>query len=542
MPTMTAMMKTEAKAQHRGQAIPGAALPASTLPLPILDPHAWAQQTFGTAQLADVRRSKRVVQVAGLMASDPGASLPKQMAGHWGALKAAYRLLHEPDVSHEALSQPHWQQTRACANQQEQPVLLVHDETELDYGYDPAASGLGPIGNASHQGFFVHSVLALVPDTQAERVLGLAYQEPWVRKSAPRSKAGKKQSSKQRARRERESVHWQQAVKQIGSPAPGSRWIHVGDRYADMYDFWLAAQQSGCEVLVRVDQNRRLQEQAQEEGGQQLDHLIDRVKSWSPQASRKQAVASEHERRARQVRLCISWGQVHIQPTDLHGRVNKQAPVLTMWAVHVWEPEPPLRREGQRARVPNEKHGHARRQQQRRQQAQVPAEEERMEPLEWYLLTSVPVETEAEAWQKVDWYSCRWGVEDFHKGLKTGCRIQERHLRDEASLERLLAILSPISVRLLQLRELVEVIPEQAVLAWVPPEEAQLIAWQTQVPVEQLSMGRFLRAIAHLGGFLGRTSDGQPGWQTLWQGWIRLQWQAEAIRLANQHAPPQKCG
>ena len=511
----------------------------------LVDAPSWAQQTFGAAQLGDQRRSKRLVHIASQVARDPGASLPSQLGGRWGELKAAYRLLHEPDVTHEALSQPHWQQTREWAKKQQEPVLLVHDDTELDYGYDPAVSGLGPIGNGSHAGFFVHSVLAVVPQASGERVLGLAYQKPWVRQRAPRTTKGKKQSRRQRAHRERESGHWPHAVEEVGPAPEGGRWVHVGDRYADMYDFLLACLSSGCDVLVRAEQNRCLQvwQEEEEEASQQLDHLIDRMKSWSVQGAREQEVPSEHERRARRARLCISWGQVHIQPPDGHAGLGKQAPVLRLWAIHVWEPDPPVCKEGQRPRVRREKHGAARKRRQRRQQQAEPGQEdERMEPLEWFLLTSVPVEREADAWQRVDWYACRWGVEDFHKGLKTGCHMQERHLRDEASLERLLGLLAPIAVRLLQLRELVQEIPEQPVLSWVPREEAQLIAWQRQVPVEHLTVRGFLREVAHMGGFLGRKSDGQPGWQTLWKGWMRLHWQAEGIRLANQHAPPKRCG
>ena len=29
--------------------------------------------------------------------------------------------------------------------------------------------------------------------------------------------------------------------------------------------------------------------------------------------------------------------------------------------------------------------------------------------------------------------------------------------------------------------------------------------------------------VARLGGFLARKSDGEPGWQTLWEGWQQLQ-------------------
>ena len=105
-------------------------------------------------------------------------------------------------------------------------------------------------------GFFVHSVLAVVPQASGERVLGLAYQKPWVRQRAPRTTKGKKQSRRQRARRERESGHWPHAVEEVGPAPEGGRWVHVGDRYADMYDFLLACLSSGCDVLVRAEQNR----------------------------------------------------------------------------------------------------------------------------------------------------------------------------------------------------------------------------------------------------------------------------------------------
>src|SRR5579884_4571506 len=112
-----------------------------------LEAHAWAERTFGTAELGDQRRTARLVQVAAQMAQTPDASLPQQMEGKRADLKATYRLLHEADVTHEALLEPHWQQTRQQAHEQERTVLLVHDDTELDYGYDPAVKGLGSIGN-----------------------------------------------------------------------------------------------------------------------------------------------------------------------------------------------------------------------------------------------------------------------------------------------------------------------------------------------------------------------------------------------------------
>jgi hypothetical protein len=140
---------------------------------------------------------------------------------------------------------------------------------------------------------------------------------------------------------------------------------------------------------------------------------------------------------------------------------------LPLWVVRVWEPEPPAKQQAQRAFVPSQKHGQSKRQQPQSQQ---------VEALEWILLSALPVETSQQAWQMIRSYQSSWPIEDFHRGMKTGCRLQQRHLQDQRSLENLLAIVSPIAVRLLQLRNLGREEPQQPALAWVEPEEAHVIA------------------------------------------------------------------
>src|SRR2546429_9968116 len=85
----------------------------------------WAQDTFGAAQLGDVRRTKRLVRLAAQMLEDPEGSLPRQTQGNWSDLKGAYRLLRADGVSHEAISHPYWQRSRQLAEQEEGEVLLV---------------------------------------------------------------------------------------------------------------------------------------------------------------------------------------------------------------------------------------------------------------------------------------------------------------------------------------------------------------------------------------------------------------------------------
>ncbi len=130
----------------------------------------WAQQTFGAVHVGDQRRTKRAVTMATAIAREPAASLPMQMASQ-ADLHAAYRFLQTPDITYEQLLQPHVQQTREEARQTER-VVLIQDTTEVDYQQHPTTTGLGPIGNGSHHGFLLQSVLAVQPE--GGQVLGLA--------------------------------------------------------------------------------------------------------------------------------------------------------------------------------------------------------------------------------------------------------------------------------------------------------------------------------------------------------------------------------
>ena len=155
----------------------------------------WAEDTFGSVQLGDVRRTHRAVKIACAIAHNPAASLPAQMPDE-AALEATYRFLHTPDVTYEQLIEPHVAQTRAEASKPQQ-VLLIQDTTEVDYQQHPTTTGLGPRGLGSHHGYLLQSVLAVVP--QSREVLGLMHQEPFLRKRAPKG-----ETKRQREQRERE--------------------------------------------------------------------------------------------------------------------------------------------------------------------------------------------------------------------------------------------------------------------------------------------------------------------------------------------------
>lgn len=452
----------------------------------VVRPAEWADRTFAAVDLGDRRRERRAVSIAASLMRHPHATLPQQLRKP-SALKAAYRLLDEADVTHAALCQPHWLATREQAGRQNL-VLLIQDTTEVDYSHHPKTEGLGPIGNGDGRGYLLQTVLAVVPEPR--QVLGLAVQEPFLRQ--PQTKG---QSSYQRRARPRESQIWSRCVELIGSPPQASSWVHVGDRYSDIFDFLETCRHQRCDFLVRVAQDRRVEV----EPGQVVS-LLTSIRSLSGADQRDLELPTRPKQPARTARVAVSFQAATLHP-PAHSR---RKPSLAVWLIRVWEPNPPP---------------------------------EVSEPLEWILVTSVPTATVAAAWERVSWYRCRWLAEDYHQCLKSGCQLEQRQLQSYAALVRLLGFLALIAVRLLQLREIARLAPERLAREVLPAELVRVVAYLVNVPVDDLTLERFWRSVAQRGGHQGRKGDGPPGWKTIWRGWLEIQQLLEGVHLA-MYLPP----
>lgn len=468
----------------------------------LVAPRQWAEQTFGGVELGHVARTQRAIEIATAMAHDPAGSIPAQQHSQAGT-KAVYRFCENAHVNYEALMQPHVDATRTQA-QQVRRVLLIQDTTEVDYQHHPKTSGLGPIGNGSHQGFLLQSVLAL--DAASSEVLGVMHQEPFLRQRVP---AG--ETAQQYQQRIHESQVWERAVQSIGPPPPEVQWIHVGDRYSDMFDFLTLCGQMQTQFVVRASQDRRI-DLLVEPAGQAVKrvphrkvtelaepptHLFATVQSWPQQAEQTLHLPAEHDRRARTARLAISYGRLRLLAPNNQEHTR---PALTIWVVRVWELEPP----------------------------------EGVSAVEWVLLTSVPTHSVADAWERVDWYRLRWTVEDYHQGLKTGCRLEQRQVQTYEGLRRLLGLIAPLAVRLLQLRWHARQHPEQPAEQVLARVVVQMVALKMGGSVAEMTSEQCWKKIAQLGGYLGRKGDGPPGWKTLWRGWFHLQDLLEGARLATR--------
>lgn len=259
--------------------------------------------------------------------------------------------------------------------------------------------------------------------------------------------------------------------------------VNVADREGDIYDAFRYAQESGQSILVRAAWNRAIESQEKS----RWEHMESRP---AKDELLEVSVPRNDKRQARRAKLSVRYSQIRLKPPS-HRKVAK-LPSIKVYAVLVQE-EPPLQGE---------------------------------EPIEWLLLTTVPVNSVEDAKERVQWYSCRWTIEIYHKVLKSGCLIEERQFEAANRIERYLAIDSVVAWRVLSLTLQSRETPDQSCEAFLDPQEWQaLYCYINQVPTvpkEPPKLRETARWIAKLGGFLGRKHDGESGVTVMWQGLQRL--------------------
>lgn len=445
-----------------------------------LDTNKWAQQQFGSCNLGDARRTGRLVKFAAQVAADPDASTPGQTE-KWSDLKAAYRLIDNDDVTFDAVAGPHWQQT--C--QRETGTWLIScDTTHIDFGATNQAAGLGPIGSGIGRGFLLHSGLMIHPDT--EEVVGLAGQKIRYRKQV-----SKKETRSRRLARDRESRVWGELIDQMGPPSEGVQFIDICDRGADNFEVYCRCLLNRHDWVVRAQHLTRkimLQEQEIPLG----DYVGTLPLAGTYELSYRSAAYGK-----RTAKIEVRFGTVMMPaPRQRSPWLRKLG--ISLIGMNVVE-----------AREVKAPKG--------------------VQPLRWVLLTSLPVTSFNRAWTVIEYYEKRPIVEEFHKALKTGCRVEERQYETSERLETITALLSVTAIRLLQLRSAAQETPDQPAVEVVPNH------WVTVL--RRMRGGRrvetvrdFYRELAGLGGHLLRKSDGEPGWITLWRGFEKLHLAIRAIR------------
>jgi hypothetical protein len=449
-------------------------------------PLTFGEEHFGAAELGDRRRTRRLVQTADRIVQHPGGTLPDKLASP-AALEGLYRLVGQPRVTHAAVLHAHRQRTARQMRDFAGTVLTIHDGTELDYTGKKSLKRLGQIGNGHRRGYLCHNTLAVGYRGRRDvAVLGLANQILFTRPQTPQ----KESRPARRARQSRESRLWKrgsQALRQVAAGVP--RRVDVCDRGADLFEYLDDKHAHAEAYVVRAAQDRRVLVGGA--GDPEPCRLFAYARALPALGFREVDVPAKDGQPARQARVRVAAAALQVRPPR-HPRGEHRREPLAVWVVLVQEVDPPAA----------------------------------AEPLEWVLLTNVPAEDFAAACERVDWYACRWVVEELHKAVKTGCAIEQLQFQKEERLQPVIALLSVVGVFLLQLRDrsrqpgskqepAARVVPR----LWV----VLLSTWRHQLPREDWTVHEFFQALARLGGHQNRKVDGLPGWLTIWRGWTKLQ-------------------
>lgn len=442
-------------------------------------PSDWAEEEFGEARLGDERRVKRLVNIARDFFARPQANVPQACQSR-AKTKAAYRFFEDSNSSMEKVLTAHYAST-ANRMARERVVLAAQDTTTLNYSTHPATQGLGLIASRQESviGLIVHDTMAF---STLGTPLGLIDVQCWARNPED---FGKKHERHTLPIEQKESNKWLKSFRALAAlqaGCPDTVLVSVGDREADIYEFFIEAQQNGngAHVLVRAERDRLLAD------GQ--GHLWEYIGSRPVSGIQTIHVPRRGTRAARQAVLEVRYSQVRLQPP----RRKQELAGVTAWAV--------LARE-------------------------VGAQEG-VEPLEWMLLTTLEVNSFESATEKLGWYCGRWGIEVYHRTLKSGCRIEQRQLGSAGSIQACLAIDMVVAWRIYQLTKLGREVPEvDCTVFFEEAEWKALVAYKTQnslPPPKPPTLREAIRMVASMGGFLGRKCDGEPGTQTLWLGLQRL--------------------
>jgi transposase-like protein len=439
------------------------------------------------ANLGDARLSKRLGRLVDDLAESPAESFPKALPDS-AALEGAYRFFSNPTVTPDGILEPHVRETATRCGALDR-VLVVHDTTEFEFAGDAAREGLGRLVRPG-QGFFGHFSLAVTADGSREP-LGVLSLETVIR-TAPRVARNKRAKQKQG-----EAKRWRAGVDRAEQHLAGhARAVHVMDREGDAYSLMVELALADRDFVIRSAHDRVLDGPVRKlrEAAQLAPTVIEREVQLSARRSAP-GPKGEHfpARRSRPARLSLAATEVVLAPKAPDAGLPKRLPLKL---VHVFELLPPR---GQ-------------------------------PPVEWVLLTTLPVDSPDALAFVVDAYRARWIIEEYFKALKTGCQYEQRQLESAHALLNALAVLVPIAWRLLLLRHLAREADARPATDALTQTQVEVLRAVGKRPLPSNPTVRdALLAVAALGGHI--KNNGEPGWQVLGRGYrdlliLEIGWQA----------------
>lgn len=455
----------------------------------------WAIEEMKTAKLNDKRLNKRLGIILSQLGAQPTASIPQACGGR-SEWKAAYRFFENEKTTFNDVLRPHHDATRK--RMASQPVvLLAQDTSEIDVTRpEQKVAGDGPLDGNSRRGALMHLLHAFTPDGTP---LGTVSGKAWVRDEESVCSGLSRAERAAIPIEDKESHRWiaslQLAREQL-QHCPSTQFICLADSEADIYEFLVEgmSEPKTADWIVRACQDRALINEDNTEKHLRAEVLRQpALFSKTLKIRGRKAKVSCDKRGRRQPResrtaeVVVRAACVTLRPP---WRPDRKLPPVTINVVLVSEVNPP-------------------------------AEDV---PVEWLLITSLPIGNIEQVQQVIQYYCTRWMIEVFFHVLKSGCKVEERLFEYMDRLLPCLAVYVIVAWRTLYVCRLGRSCPEIDCEAVFEPSEWQSV-WKVvrreDPPAQPPPLGVIVRLIAQLGGYINRKGT-QPGPQTIWIGMQRM--------------------
>lgn len=462
----------------------------------------WATKEMETAELEDKRLNARLTALLSALGERPTASIPAACGG-FNEMIAAYRFFDNEKVTYERILAPHAERTRERMAQQDL-VLLVQDTSELDFTRpQERVIGAGSLDGSSRCGAFLHPLVAFTVDGTP---LGTCWTKLWTRdEPAEETRAEKEKRRKATPIEEKESIRWIEGLRQardLAQGLPHVQCVCIADSEADIYE--LLSEPRGerqVDWLVRACQDRAVLCDAENSGDDAhgVRTLVENqpvlfTKEISVRGRPQAKVSCEtrgrrQPRDSRRAEVEVRAATVTLRPPQ---RPGLKLPPVTINVVLVREKNPPTDDE----------------------------------PVEWLLLTTLPIETVEQVRAIIQYYTVRFLIEVFFRVLKSGCRVEQRRFMHIDRLLPCVAVYLIVAWRTLMVCRLGRSCPELDCEAIFDASEWKSV-WMTvrhrKPPRRSPPLGEILPMIAQLGGYVNYPNRRDPpGPQTIWLGLQRM--------------------
>lgn len=455
----------------------------------------WIEDEFNTINFNDPRLNKRFLKVATELSNRPQDSIHSASVD-WAATKAAYRFFDNNSVESNKILSPHFESTSwRCSSHKK--IIVAQDTSYIDFNSHKKTKGLGKSFKSHGQsikGICSHTGLAM---SERGLPLGLTYNKLWIRKENRLSEHDRTSLPIQL----KESYRWIECSRKSKNLLGNDKQIIVvSDREGDIFETFEDAYDKGIDLVTRCQHDRKL------DSGDKISEVVSILPK---RGSHSVLIPSSGSRKEKKAKLEIRFACIELsaRPNDQESHQNRYRNNIELYIVDAIEPGGDLH---------------------------------------WRILTTLPIEKLQDAKDVLNYYKMRWNVELYFKSLKTGCTVEKCRLGEGGKLIKYISLMSVVAWRLFWMTFISREDPKlccEKVLTTSEWKSAWLLLHKNKIkegkikkddlPAKPPNLRDAIRWIAGNGGFLGRKSDGEPGFLTFWRGWIRVSDAADMYEIFN---------